>query len=179
MAPLLLYNVVLNFGHIFSPHSLIQSSSLPLDHKAPTNLLQPAQCWVSQVNSFQVFSASFIHSAQWFTSSPFPGGVLFQSDTWKTIPVHVENMTKPSPSSLLPLINNVVDVGAFSDVLVCQQLFPTSIQSTYSLPQKYKQTQFEMQKYFVYKGTLLKCQSLPCCKLWLPPLQDSANLSDQ
>ena len=40
-------------------HSLTQCSSPPLEHKAPTNLLQRTRSWARQRSSCQVFPASF------------------------------------------------------------------------------------------------------------------------
>lgn len=43
--------------------TLTQSSSLPLEHKAPTSLLELGRSWTSQSSSIQVSAAIFISSA--------------------------------------------------------------------------------------------------------------------
>ena len=53
---------------------------------------------------------------------------------WKTIPVHAENTAKSSPSSLLHLIYDVVDVGAFWDFSLCYLLLPTFSQDSLEAP---------------------------------------------
>ena len=52
----------------------------------------------------------------------------FESGLWKSIPVHAENMAKSSPSSLLHLIDDVVDVGVFCDFFVSYSRLPTYFQ---------------------------------------------------
>ena len=44
---------------------------------------------------------------------------------WTAIYVHAENMAKPSPSSLLHLIDDVVAAGAFYDFFVKYSLLPS------------------------------------------------------
>ena len=116
MAPLLLHNAVLNFGHIFSPHS----HSILVTPPGPqgANKSSPASSVLGEPGEFILGLLSQLHpQCPVVYLISFSRWCLFQSDTWKIIPVHVENMAKPSPSSLLPLIYNVVDGGAFSDVL--------------------------------------------------------------
>ena len=61
--------------------------SLPLEHMAPTNLLQPARSWASQPSSIQVFLAIFISSSTVLLQVPscqplllFPGGVHLRAE---------------------------------------------------------------------------------------------------
>ena len=62
-------------------HSITHSiTSLPLEHKAPTNLLQPTRSWTSQPCLIRVFPAAFISSSTVLLQVPsgqplFPGGV--------------------------------------------------------------------------------------------------------
>ena len=85
-----------------------------IQYSSPTNLLQPAHSWTSQPRSIQVFSASFIssstvllHVSIHLPLPPFPRGVHFRAACGRLL------MSKPSPPSLLHLIDDVIDVGAF------------------------------------------------------------------
>ena len=51
-------------------HSLTKSSSLPLEHKTPTNLLHLAQSWANQQSSSQFFQARFMSSSTVFLQVP-------------------------------------------------------------------------------------------------------------
>ena len=84
--------------------TLTQSSSLPLEHKAPTSLFQPARPWVSQSSSFQVFTASVICSSIVFLH--MPGGLpllLFQAIPllWRIWPSHLHLLCFTSSMTVL------------------------------------------------------------------------------
>ena len=76
----------------------IQSSSLPLEHKAPTNPLQPSRSWASHSSSFQVFPISFISFSTDLLQVPrglplflFPGGAHL-SATFGNLPFFILSM---------------------------------------------------------------------------------------
>ena len=86
--------------------------------------------WASQSRLIQVFPSILVYSSTVFLQVPsglplflFPcRWCPFESGVWNIIPVHAENMTRSSPSSLLHLIYDVVDVGAFCDFSLCYLL---------------------------------------------------------
>ena len=108
--------------------SLTQSTSLPPERKAPTNRLQPARSWTSQLSSMQVFSSHFhlfftnsSTGAQW--SASFFRCSPFQNGAWKTIPAHAENTVNPSPPSLLHFTTMLLML--LRSEISCHSLLPT------------------------------------------------------
>ena len=82
-----------------------QSSSYPLEHKAPTNLLQSARSWLSQASSIRSSHLSFFNSSspctKWSVrSSLYFRWCPFQSGMWVAILAYGDNMADTSPPSV-------------------------------------------------------------------------------
>ena len=107
--------------------------SLPLEHKAPTKLLQTSLSCASQVNSFQVFPASLISlsivllqspGSQWPASSSLSRWCQSQCSMWMPVSVHSQDVSQPLPSSFLDFHDDAVNSCPSAHFFIGYPLLP-------------------------------------------------------